>query len=145
MTKEEQKIFDIQCESTKKLMIAQRNRPLSEDSEYWSKIRFTPIAKEAQCVKEDGTVDLNVREITPEQEAFELAIRKKRGEYLSKIREEKPINTLTDEKRERATMAWLSGSPLAAIKKRFKDLMQGLFRPSYAEHVAEEMRKKRDE
>ena len=140
-----QEIIDKQCESTKKLMLAQNARPMEDDSEYISLIRFTPIAKEAQCLKEDGTVDLNVRELSQQEADFHNGVRQKRGSIISELRRDKPVSTLTDGKRERAQSAFMRTFSLAALKERFKKIMGDVFKPTYAEMMAEAMRKKMEE
>jgi hypothetical protein len=142
VTSKEQKIFDIQCDSTKTLLLAQALRPVEEDVLYIGKIRNTKIAIEAQCVKEDGTVDLNVRELTQKEADFHNTVRRKAGERIEEKRQDKPAHTLTDEKRERAQTAFMARLTLGAIKERFKRLMQETFKPTYAEIVAEEMKKR---
>lgn len=140
----EQKIIDIQCGSTKALMREQRLRPESEDKNYALMRMLAPLPKEAQCVKEDGTVDLNVRELSHEEAIFHQGVRSVAGRRIEEARGNEPVSTITDAKRERATTAFMGKITLAAIKERFKTLMGDVFKPSYAEIVAAEIRKRRE-
>lgn len=137
----DQKIIDKQCESTKRIMLAQNARPIEDDDAYISLIKFTPIVKEAQCVKEDGTVDLNVRELTQTEADFHQGVRGRRGLVIESLRNDKHVSTITEERRERATNAFMDRFSLESIKNKFKAMMTGLFKPDYAEIVAEQMRK----
>lgn len=144
MTEEQQKIFDIQCESTKALMLAQMSRPEEDDYLYIAKLRSTPIVKEAQCLKEDGTVDLNVRFVSQAEETLHKDARYKRGEIIARGREATEP-TITEEKRERGAAAFMRAFSVDALKHKFKMVMKDLFKPSHAEIMAEAMRKVKDE
>lgn len=115
-----------QCPSTKKLLLAQSLRLIEDDASYKTKIRFEPVKKEAQCVKEDGTVDLNVRELKQEEADFHQGIRRKRGSVIEKIRGDKAIPTINEEKRERATNAFLERFSVDAVKNKFKAIMSSI-------------------
>ncbi len=121
--------------------------------------RLSEIPKEAQCVKADGTVDLNVREISKEDHDAYQALRYRRGAafeeartaYLKKMAAEGKIHISlmnqieTDHVmppepvKERAEKAYMG--TLATIKEKFKNLMDSLFKPTHAEIIAEGMRK----
>jgi len=141
MTEKEQKIFDIQCETTKRLLLAQALRSPEEDMDYISKIRFTPIAIEAQCVKEDGSVDLNIREITTEEYDLHQNMRYKAGQRIAELRREATLSTLTEDKKERATTAFLRKFSLETIKDKFWSILGSLHTPTYAEKVAQALKK----
>lgn len=149
MWKEE--IISKQDSSTRALMLAQNARAIDDDNDYISKIKLTPIIKDAQCVKEDGSVDLNVRPIYDEngEELPEIKLaheaRSRSGQRLHEIRRDKPIRTITDEKKERASNAFMERFTLDAIKERFKKLMKDMFKPTHAEIMAEGLKKMREE
>lgn len=128
MWKEE--IIAKQCKSTQVIMRAQNARPECEDDSYQSRIRLTPIDIKAQCVKEDGTVDLNVRIITPHEERLHTQARQDRGQILEQIKQPRfkteYKSTLTEEKRENAIHAFMSGFSLETIKNKFKAIMSGI-------------------
>lgn len=156
MSPEEQKLFDIQSPSYKAAMSqSQAERELH---------RISAVPKEAQCVKEDGSVDLNVRAITAAEAEFydgDFGVRRKQGArfeeariaYLSKaISEGKVHESLrkqletphvmpNEETRQRAIDAWMGNRTVAKLKERFKAMMDVLFKPQHAEIVADEMRK----
>lgn len=141
----EQKTIDIQGPSTKELMLAQNERPLEDDFLHIAKIRETPITKDAQCLKEDGSVDLNVREFTQKELVIEEKIRQERGEIIGKLRPEATASTLTEEKRERGSSAFMRALSVDALRHKFKMVMEGLFKPTHAEIMAESIRKAKDE
>lgn len=123
----------------------------------------TPIPKGAQVLREDGSVDLNVREISKEDYDAYQALRYKRGKwfeevrtnYLMKMAAEGKIHiSLMDQIEtahvmppplviERAEKAYQG--TLATIKDKFKALMDSMFKPTHAEIVAEGMRKAMNE
>lgn len=145
MAKLDSKIFDIQCEETKRLLLAQTLRPESEDYAYIWKLKSEPIKKDAQRVKEDGSVDLNVRPVTQQEADYFGKHRYERGGIIAKIRGDKEISTLTQDKKERASNAFVDKFSMETIKNKFKSMMKGLFKPDYAEIVADELRKRRNE
>lgn len=121
-------------------MLAQNARPIEDDQIHFGRLRATPIAMEAQCLKEDGTVDLNVRELGHEEAQFHEGVRRRAGSTLEQIRGDKAVSTLTQEKRERATNAFMERFSMDAIKNKFKAMMRSVFKPSYAEIVAQQMK-----
>lgn len=153
MTEAEQKIFDIQSPSYKEAM----SQSESERRQH----RLTPIPKEAQCLKEDGSVDLNIREISQKEYDDYQALRYRRGKafeeartaYLMKAAKEGKIHISLmsqietnhvmppDPVREKAEKAYMGLFSIAAIKDKFKDIMDSLFKPTHAEIIAEGMRK----
>lgn len=159
MTPAEKKIYDIQSPQTKRLMDIQAGRKPEDDPKYADDQWFKAIPKEAQCVKEDGSVDLNVREVSQKEYDDYQALRYRRGKafeeartaYLMKAAKEGKIHISlmsqietnhvmpTEEVKEKAERAYMG--TLATIKEKFKSLMESLFKPSYAEIVAEGMRK----
>ena len=158
MTAEQkEKLLNIQCESTKALMRAQAQRPIEQDLSYIRTIKFIPIDKAAQCVKEDGSVDLNIRVFTneelekydPEHGSSKIYGRRRlKGGWLEELfhPKQRASSVMPGESaRERARQAFMAGSTLDAIKNKFKTIMKDLFKPDYAEIVATELRKRRDE
>lgn len=121
-----QEIIDLQTEATKALMLAQNKRKPEDDAEYISLIKLTPIKDEAQCKKEDGSVDLNVREFTETEIKIHNGIRSSRGEWIENERRDKGVSTITEEKRDRAITAFMSGFSLETIKNKFKAMMNGI-------------------
>lgn len=125
-----------------------------------------PIPKEAQVVKEDGSVDLNIRQFTKQEFDFfnqEYGASKiygrvrERGKWFEEargmyLRSAKIHDKLKDridtphvmpdaEKRERASEAFMKVGIIQKIKDKFKELMFGVKRePSYAEKIAAGMR-----
>lgn len=142
MNEKEQKIFDMQCESTKALLIAQSLRPIEEDDLYFNKIRFTKIDQKAQCLKEDGTVDLNVRPLSQGEADSYNELRRLRGRFMHK--EFAKVSSITVEKREKAQSAFMRTFSLATLKDKFKEIMGHVFKPSYAEIMAEGMKRSRE-
>lgn len=139
------KIIDIQDPSTKALMLAQNERPEEDDSQYFQKIRLTKVDMKAQCTKEDGTVDLNVRNISQKEANIEESLRLNRGEAIENLRPQATTPTLTEEKRDRGTSAFMRAFSVDALKHKFKMVMKDLFKPSHAEIMAEAIRKTKDE
>lgn len=157
MTPKEQKIFDMQSPSTKACL----SRPREKDAEWFSR----PIPANAQCVKEDGSVDLNAREISVEEYGLHEHARRGRGELFESARAnylnsakindklKKDIDTLhvmpSEEKRQKAIDAFMSNLSLVdRIKNAFKQIMgmNKVEKPKqYAEIVAESMRKLSEE
>ncbi len=150
MTKEERKLYKLQSPETQRAMDIQAGRKVKE-------IVRPPM----QCKKPDGSVDLNVREITQKEHDDYLLFRRKRGaifeevrtNYLTKMAKEGKIHIslmsqietnhvmppdLVTEKAQKAFMGLLS---IAGIKERFKSIMETMFKPSHAEVMAEGMRK----
>lgn len=158
MSEKDQKIFDMQPKSTQDALL---------QSEIERKFhRYSEIPKEAECVKEDGSVDLNIRHITEEEHELydgREGLRRKAGErfeaartnYLrikasqSKIHSSLLSKIETDhvmpsaEVRDRAEKAYLG--VLKSITEKFKQMWEHLFKPSHAEIVAKEMKRLSDE
>lgn len=163
MSPEEKKIYDIQSPQTKRMMDMQAGRPLKDDAEYFA--RPLPNPEDYHCLKEDGSIDLNVRDISPEEYALHKGARLRRGAafeevrtaYLMRMKAEGKIHPSLyhmietehvmppDVVRERAAKTWLGGFGLKAIKEKFSEIMGKIFKPTHAEIVAEEIRKMRDE
>ncbi len=126
-------------------MLAQNSRPLEDDWKYFSKIRTTPISTEAQCVKEDGSVDLNVRFISQAETTVHERSRRLRGGIIEELRgQNKHESTLSEEKKERAINAFMRTFSLDALKRKFKAMMGDLFKPSHAEIMAESIKRVKD-
>jgi len=117
------KHIGIQTPAMQELMKKQMARPLENDSEYISLIKLTPIAKEAQRLKEDGTVDLNVREISTDEFSLHDKARRERMGKMQVTRELLSWE-LSEEKRERAIHAFMAKFSMATIKDRFKAIME---------------------
>lgn len=106
--------------------------------------RLAPIPNEAQCIKEDGSVDLNIRMITKEEEKAEQSLRYGRGAVIERvIAEERRAASVEPrpEVRERATKAFMGGFTVKAVREQFKKIFGELFKPTHAEIVAQEMKK----
>lgn len=106
--------------------------------------RLSPILKEAQRIKEDGTVDLNIRAITQQEAEAYSSLRCARGEWIAESRKEE-VKTLTEGKKNKAVNAFMTLRTLEMVKDKFKELMGQIFKPQHAEIVAEEMRKRNSE
>jgi hypothetical protein len=141
----EEKIISRQCPSTQALMLAQNARPEEEDGAYITRIKFTPVDMSAQCKKEDGSIDLNVRAATIEEMDLHDRFRRRRGSLIELIRGSGGVSTLSDDKRERAIDSFMRKTTLGAIADRFKKIMSEMFKPSYAEVMAEAIKKAKDE
>lgn len=155
MTEKEQKIFDMQSPSYKAAMAQ------SEDER--KAHRLSAIVSNAQCLKEDGSVDLNIREISLEQEQAYLQFRRERGPAIEETRTaylkanlhkihpklhssiETPYVIPPAERKERAIKGYMGGFTVKAIKEKFTEIMKSLFKPTHAEVVAGELRKMREE
>ncbi len=131
----EEKIIGIQNPSTQAAMRSQNLRKSEDDWDYISSIKNTKIALTAQCVKEDGTVDLNVREFTNQEVSIEEGLRQARGEIIQGLRAEQTNPTLTEEKRERGANAFMRAISVDALKHKFKNIMKDLFKPTLAEVI----------
>lgn len=155
MTEKEAKILAMQQPSTRKAL---------RESEADRKLHvISPITDKAQCTKEDGSVDLRVREISEEEYGLFESTRRGAGatfeeartNYLmAKAKEGKIHHSLLDkietnhvmptlEQKQRAEKAFMG--ILQTIKQKFQDIISHLIKPSHAEIIAEEIRKKRDE
>lgn len=126
--------------------------------------REAPIIKAAQVLKEDGSVDIAPRKITAEEEkAYEdfrmrrgAYFEEARGAYLSKMAKagkihhsllgqiETPHVMPPEEVKERAKRAWLGHFTPKAIKEKFAEIMGKIFKPTHAEIVAAEMKRRND-
>lgn len=149
MTEKERKIFEMQAPSTRTAL----SQSLSERELH----RLKPIPKEAQCVKEDGSVDLNVRKFNAEESEFYnteygasniYGRARKVGEWRETLFEEKDKTAHvipTEEQREVAISSWMGSRTVKAISERFKDLMGQLFKPQHAEIMAEAMKKSKED
>ena len=85
-------------------------------------------------------MDLNVRELSHEEADFHNGVRRKAGSIIETLRREKAAPTLTEEKKEKAIKAFMKIRTFAELKDKFKAIMSGLFKPEYAEIVAEQMK-----
>lgn len=141
----EQKIIDLQEPSIRELMLMQNVRKPEDDYEYISRIRLTAVDQKAQCVKEDGTVDLNVRDFGNQELQIEKGLREKRGEIIQGLRGEPTTATITEEKRERGASAFMRALSVDALKNKFRMVMKDLFKPSHAEIMAEALKKAKNE
>jgi uncharacterized surface protein with fasciclin (FAS1) repeats len=121
MTEKEQRIFDMQPASTKACL----SRPVELDLTWLRR----PIPANAQCLKEDGSVDLNLRAFKAEEVLIEDKLRYVRGLYIEEMRAEKtPRVVLSEEKKERAAEAWMKSRTMDAIKNAFQSLMKDVKR-----------------
>lgn len=157
MTEAEQKIFDMQSLSYKEAM---------GQSEAERKLhRLSPLPKESQCLKEDGSIDLNVREITQKEYDDYQALRYRRGAafeeartaYLMKAASEGKIHPSLmsqietnhvmppDVVKERAEKGFLGLFSVTKIKEKFKDIMDSLFKPQHVDIMAEALRRTKEE
>ncbi len=154
MTEKEQQIFDMQSPSYKAAMSQ------TEAERVMHKLSIIP--KEAQCVKEDGSVDLNVRFISAADEKAYQIHRRATGERFEEARKsylmaagekgkihsslmdkiETPHVMPSAEQRERGIKAFMGGFTIKEIGKKFKEIMQAMFTHSYAEIVSQEMKKR---
>lgn len=156
MTEEEQKTYDhilnLQSPSTRAAMT------LSSEDRAKSTALFS--GAEAQCKKEDGSVDLGkIRELSKEEFEFYESVRRHAGarfedartNYLMANMEKGKVNPNlltqietnhvkpTEEARGRAELAFMG--KLKSITQRFKEMVGQMFKPQHADVVAEEMRK----
>lgn len=106
--------------------------------------RLSPLPSEAQRLKEDGSVDLNVRPITAEEEIAYNGMRRRRGSWIETLfsPEHKTIKVeATRDAKDRAVHAYMAGSTLKAIKDRFERLMRSMFEPAHTEVISEQIKK----
>jgi len=119
VTEKELKIFEMQSASTKACL----SRPVELDLTWLRR----PMPANAQVLKEDGSVDLNLRAFTDMEVALEESCRWWRGERLEQMRDEKtPRVVLSEETKERAANAWMKSRTMDAIKNAFTALMKGV-------------------
>lgn len=164
MNEVEKKIYDMQSPQTKRLMDIQRTRPQSADASYKREKALSPVPEKAQVLKEDGSIDLNVREISQKEYDEFQAFRYRRGKlfeevrtaYLKKMAAEGKIHVSlmnhieTDHVmppepvRERAEKAYMG--KLAGLKEKFKNLMESIFKPTptHAEIISEALKKAKE-
>ncbi len=116
MTEQELRILELQAPSTRKCLERSPDLDLS-----WFR---REIPKEAQCLRPDGSVDLNVRECSIAEVLIERKIRYHRGSWLSEMREDEASTQLTEEKKQTAVEAFMRMRPLEWIKNTFKELMK---------------------
>lgn len=134
-TEKEKKILEMQAPSTREA--------LSQSAAERIAHRLSEIPKSAQCVKEDDSVDLNVRFISANDEQAEQRLRRSRGAMIELGRDEKHATGFvvpSQEVRDRAIKAYMGGFSVGAIKDKFSSMMKAMFAPSHAEIVAEQMR-----
>lgn len=136
-----EKIIRLQDKSTQELMHAQNLRPVEEDDDHIWKIKFTPIKKEAQVLKKDGSVDINARPLTLEEAKNHNSFRRERGAIIQALRADSTPSTLTEEKKERAQDAFMRTFSLASLKEKFKTMLAHLHKPTPEEIMAEALRK----
>jgi len=125
MTEQELRILEMQAPSTRKCL--ERSRDL--DLEWLSR----PIPKNAQVLKEDGTVDLGIRAISTSEEALEKRIRINRGAWIEGrwATEQKTPGVLPNEEtKERAVESFLRSRTMQAIKNTFESIMKQVKRVS---------------
>ncbi len=121
MTEKEAYILSIQAPSTKACL----SRPVELDLTWLRR----PMPSNAQVLKEDGSVDLNLRAFTAEEVLIEDRLRYVRGERIEELRAEKTPSVMpSEEKKERATEAWMKYRTMDAIKKAFSNLMKDVKR-----------------
>lgn len=114
MTQKE--ILEIQAPSTRMAL----ERPVELDLEWFNR----KLPKEAQVLKEDGSIDLNVRSFSKTELAVEESIREKRGGWISQyFQTEDNAQTLTEEKKNTAIESFMKTRTVDWIKDKFKSLM----------------------
>ena len=136
MNEKEKKIFDMQSESTKRCLA----RPRDLDTEWLNR----GVPKSAQCLKKDGSVDLNIRSISAEEFHFFDEDRRKQGarfedartcylkanahKIIPKVHKdfETPHVMPTERTRERAIERFLKVGMPQAIKEAFAEIMKGV-------------------
>lgn len=139
---------------------------LSQTKEERAAHRAAVISKEAQCVTESGSIDLNVREITEKEyndyQAFRIrrgaAFEEARTAYLMRAAKEGKIHHSLLDKietnhvmppliiKEKAEEAFLSNPNIVQrVKEKFKKMMDSIFKPQHAEIMAEGIKKMREE
>lgn len=149
MTPKEKEILDMQEPSTRAALL---------EPEIDRKLRqLTPIVKESQVTKEDGSVDLAPREITKEEYDAYQALRYQRGAafeeartaYLMRMAALGKIHVSLmpqietnhvmppEPVKEKAERAFMGRFTFSAIKEKFKEIMDSVFKPSFAELVKE--------
>ena len=134
----DKKILDLQQPSTRACL----ERPVEKDDEWLSRI----IPKEAQVVKEDGSVDLNVRIMTAGEVAMEEGVRRKRGSWIAGIRGESDMLSVSEHRKLTAIDAFLNKFSFERIKDKFKALMGDVAKPkSYVEVMAEHINRIKNE
>lgn len=158
----EKYLLSIQSEDTKMLLIAQSKRSHIDDVLYQKEKAEKLAPYKAQCLKEDGSIDLNVRPITKKEADDYLEFRRKRGEWIEETRTAYLMKKYDEGKldkrllehietprvipgpilKEKSEKAFLRGSTLLAVKEKFKEIMASIFKPTHAEIVAEEMRRR---
>jgi len=115
MTERDRKILEMQCESTRRCL----ERPPDLDLEWLSR----PIPKEAQVLKSDGSVDLNVRAFSEEEVRIESKIRYERGGHLAKMRNEPEAKAVSEQRKKTAIEAFMTSKTVEGIKSAFKAIM----------------------
>lgn len=155
----------MQSPSTRRLLEAQSIRKEEQDKENGQKRNEEPIPLNAQCKKEDGSIDLNVRKLTEDETDFynkeygrsKIYGRKsERGSWWEEVRAEylrtktldikigdkietDPVEP-SEEKKEKARMAWMG--TLKKVKEKFAEIMGEMFQPSALERATKENAKK---
>lgn len=140
MTDREKLIFDMQEPSTKAALLRQKERPKEDD---WLWIT-RPIPESYLAVPDAKNLNELVacRPITHQEAKVESTIRRLRGARIAQKRMEGEVSSVTEEKKEKAVNAFMDIFSLDVVKVKFKEMMGKAFTPSYAEIVAEEMKKR---
>lgn len=130
MTEKEQKIFDMQCASTKQAMLRK--------GDYDPDANWPP--KNWMAVPDALSIEEMVacRPFTYHEVAIEERLRIKRGSLIAEARGDAPVSSVTDKKKETAIDAFMNIFSPERIKEKFKALM-GTKKVSYSDMVAEGM------
>lgn len=115
MTERELKILEMQAPSTKACL----TRPPDLDLEWLNR----PIPNDAQVLKADGSVDLNVREFGKEEVKIENRLRYERGEYIATMRNEGDAQSVREERKRAAVVAFMTSRTIQYVKDAFKSIM----------------------
>lgn len=140
MTDKEKRIFDMQAESTKAALLRQKDRPPEDDWLYITR----PIPESYLAVPDAKNLNELVacRPITHQEAKVEGTIRRLRGARIAQKRLEGEVTSVTEEKKERAVNAFMDMFTPDIVKMKFKEIFGKAFKPSYAEIVAEEIKKR---
>lgn len=109
----QKKIFEMQCPSTQKAMaLHQKGSSLREE--------MPAIPINWKAVPDAKTVDeaVGARALTFQEVKVETTLRYFRGQYLAEMRNEVPVSSITEEKKEKAIGAFMF------IKKTFMEIME---------------------
>lgn len=165
-------ILSLQTPATRDAMLAGESRSDVEQALYVKQKKDSLVSIKAQCVKEDGSVDLNVRVFTeeekkkydPETGTSEIYGRnRKRGAWFEEVRTnylmkmvkegkvdkrlehmiETPHVFPTLEIKEKAKEAFMRPGFAQRVKEKFKSIMDGIFSVSVADIAIENVKKER--